>query len=362
MPADTQSVLPRIAGVPWWGAVLIAAVFTSVGATIDVLVNSSLGPTYNSFFLVGCILAVLAVRRRALFTAAVQPPLITVSIGMISLYAMVLSTKDSSAPQGMRKAVLKVALPFSNMFPWILGTFVLCVLIAVVRWLVTRSIAVADRPQHTSPRSGERGKAKPARPAPAAGDSKKTARDQKTAAQDRRGRGAPGKTKPGKIQSGKRKPGTPGAGQSDSAQPQPARKKTAPKKAAPKKAGATSAGRPAPRPQSADQGQRPAQKPAPAKSAPAKSASQKPAPRQAMPSQAAPRPPAAPGTEGPSTGTARPVRRSPSIVGQGDRPVRRAEPQVIPPRPDTAARPRRTAAQQLREQQGTDDVPVNRRD
>lgn len=71
------SALPSVPGVPWYGAVLIALVLTAIGAVIG-------GSDYSTgvpgavwvFFLAGAVLAALAVRRRAVFTAMVQPPLI----------------------------------------------------------------------------------------------------------------------------------------------------------------------------------------------------------------------------------------------------------------------------------------------
>ncbi|MFZ2510070.1 MAG: DUF6542 domain-containing protein [Gordonia sp. (in: high G+C Gram-positive bacteria)] len=283
VPTDTQSVLPRAVGVPWWGAVLIAAGFTTVGAIIDVQVNSALGLIYNSFFVVGCVLAVLAVRRRALFTAAVQPPLITMVIGLIALYSMVLSTSDSAAPQGMRKAVLEVVLPFSNLFPWIIGTFVLCGLIALARWFGTRiatdGAESSDQRKSTAPQKPAKARAKRATSSAA----RKTTAGSKPAAATTTARGKPARSKP----AGSRPTATRATDAPTAVRPRPVERTTV-----------------SPRP--------------------------------------TPTEPAAPAARRAATGASRPVRRDPSAVGQGDRPVRRAQPQVIPPRADG---PRRTAGQ-----------------
>lgn len=81
-PAHDQralaSVIPSVAGVPWFGAVGISLVLTVIGVVIG-------GTDFGSgvplllwiLFLGGTVLAVLVVRRRSVFTAMVQPPLIS---------------------------------------------------------------------------------------------------------------------------------------------------------------------------------------------------------------------------------------------------------------------------------------------
>ncbi|MGV9671293.1 DUF6542 domain-containing protein [Gordonia sp. NPDC003504] len=133
VPLDQQSVLPTVRGVPWWGAVLIATILTAIGAVIDAKNNDSLGATFNFCLLVGCCLAALAVRRRALFTAAAQPPLIAFVVGMLALYG--LNADDSS---GLRSLVLKVLLPIAANFPWMAITFVVTLILVLLRWYLTR--------------------------------------------------------------------------------------------------------------------------------------------------------------------------------------------------------------------------------
>lgn len=343
MPADEQSVLPGMRGVPWWGAILIGAGTTAVGATIDALVNSSLGLLYNVFYLIGCVAAVLAVRRRALFTAAVQPPLITLIIGLFSLYGLVLANGDASKPQGMRSAVLNIALPFSNLFPWILGTFVITLLIAAVRWFVTRGDAGSGRAASRAtggsrPRgaksgrksgTGKAGAAKsgaPAGPARKGGSAK--AGSPKSASTKS------GSSKSGSAKTGSRKPRTPS---SEAAAPvqrsgaEPGSPQAAPSPRGPKAGGPKSTSPKAERTRAASAEKRP--RPAPAR------------PADEAPARATPERVSSP------RGKPRPVRRTQSPVTQGrDRPVRRAQPQVIPPRP------RPTAGEQLRGQGAVEDL------
>lgn len=81
-PTDDEralaSVIPSVAGVPWYGAVGVSLVLTVIGV---VIAGTDFGDGVPVllwiFFLAGTILAVLAVRRRSVFTAMVQPPLIS---------------------------------------------------------------------------------------------------------------------------------------------------------------------------------------------------------------------------------------------------------------------------------------------
>nr|WP_248491008.1 DUF6542 domain-containing protein [Tsukamurella sp. PLM1] len=71
MPVDERSVLATVPGLPWWGAVITLLAFTAVGALVA---GEYTGVNAGVLAMaVGAIVAVLAVRNRALFTAMVQP-------------------------------------------------------------------------------------------------------------------------------------------------------------------------------------------------------------------------------------------------------------------------------------------------
>lgn len=141
MPVDQQSVLPNVRGIPWWGAVLVAAAFTAVGAIIDANQSEALGSVFNFFYLVGCVVAVLAVRRRALFTAVAQPPLIAFGVGVITLYGL-----NAAEASGLKSLIFKVLLPIANDFPWLLVTFLVTLALGVGRWYITRGQTLTDSP------------------------------------------------------------------------------------------------------------------------------------------------------------------------------------------------------------------------
>ncbi|MGB3302397.1 DUF6542 domain-containing protein [Gordonia sp. (in: high G+C Gram-positive bacteria)] len=133
VPADQRSVLPTVRGVPWWGAVLIAVGITTIGAVIDAESASTLGRSFKLCYLVGCILAALLVRQRALFTAAAQPPLVAFAVGIATLFVL-----DSGDSQGLRAIVFKVVLPIASSFPWILLAFLATLTVVLVRWFAAR--------------------------------------------------------------------------------------------------------------------------------------------------------------------------------------------------------------------------------
>ncbi|MFT4043808.1 MAG: hypothetical protein QM673_11670, partial [Gordonia sp. (in: high G+C Gram-positive bacteria)] len=137
---DQQSVLPAVRGIPWWGAVLVAAIPTALGAAIDANKTDTLGSVFNFLYLVGCVAAALAVRRRALFTAAAQPPLIAFAIGIATLYGL-----NADEASGLKALVFKVLLPIANDFPWMALTFIITLLLVIGRWYLTRSAAATDQ-------------------------------------------------------------------------------------------------------------------------------------------------------------------------------------------------------------------------
>ncbi|MEJ9077897.1 DUF6542 domain-containing protein [Gordonia malaquae] len=131
LPADQQSVIPSVRGLPWWGTVLVATSFTVVGAVISADSTPPLGRVFKVFLVVGVVLAALAVRRRALFTAAVQPPLIAFIVGIVALFSQHEGGTDK------KTIILKVVLPIATAFPWMVIAFVAALLVVLVRLFFT---------------------------------------------------------------------------------------------------------------------------------------------------------------------------------------------------------------------------------
>ncbi len=161
-------MLPSVRGLPWWGAVLLATGVTGIGAAIDASNTDTLGAVFKFCYLMGCVLAALAVRRRALFTAAAQPPLIAFLVGVITLYGL----SADQASSGLKSLIFKVLLPIANDFPWMATVFVVTLALVAGRWFFTggreqlagkrggRRAASSSAPTHTAANRA----ARPAKP------------------------------------------------------------------------------------------------------------------------------------------------------------------------------------------------------
>jgi hypothetical protein len=134
--------------------VLLAVGLTSVGAVIVVAGDATtLGFSFKAFYIVGCVAAVLAVRRRALFTAVAQPPLVLSGVAVITLYFLV-----SGTDSGIKKLIFNVALPMAKLFPLMGWTFLLVLAIGAARFWLTqprnasRTVKTGDRKTSGSPK------------------------------------------------------------------------------------------------------------------------------------------------------------------------------------------------------------------
>lgn len=141
VPLDERSAVASRRGIPWWAAVLLAFLATAVGIGIDLGRGDSLTTVFLVFYAAGCVLAVLAVMRRGLFAAMVQPPLI-----LALSVPLVVKLLGHGSAGGLRNQVLALALPLVNGFPTMAVTTVVTVALGGARLLVTRP-ARAPRPR-----------------------------------------------------------------------------------------------------------------------------------------------------------------------------------------------------------------------
>lgn len=138
-------------------AVLIAVGFTALGAGIDAARGTELTKVFSVAYIVGCVVAVLAVRQRGLFTAAVQPPLILFITVPLAYQYM---TKGGGT--GMKEIALNDAVPLVNRFPLMATATVSVLVIAGLRWLLGRSQGAVERARATrASRAGSRSERKP---------------------------------------------------------------------------------------------------------------------------------------------------------------------------------------------------------
>jgi hypothetical protein len=116
--------------VPWWGAVLIALTLTAAGFAFDAgSGKKDLTTVFAALYIVGCVVAVLAVRQSGVFTAVVQPPLILFVAVPGSYYLF-----HRSEIQGIKDIAINCGYPLIERFLLMFSTTVLVLLIGMARW------------------------------------------------------------------------------------------------------------------------------------------------------------------------------------------------------------------------------------
>lgn len=140
MPAPQRSLLPTVRGVPAYAAVLIAAACTFVGFLIDALGDvMDLTGTFSTFYVLGCLAAVAAVRFRGLFTTMVLPPLL-LFVAVPLAYRQLTGSSTSS----VKDILLNLAIPLVHRFPPMMLATLLVLLVAAIRIAQDRSEKTAQ--------------------------------------------------------------------------------------------------------------------------------------------------------------------------------------------------------------------------
>ncbi|WP_433668146.1 DUF6542 domain-containing protein [Nocardia sp. CA-136227] len=129
VPPSHRSILPSVPGVSAPIAVLIAVTCTFVGFLIDSMGGDELTGTFASLYVIGCLLAVIAVRFRGLFTALVLPPLLLFIAVPVS-YQLLLGSARSFK---LREILLNLAIPLVNRFPTMALATTLVLIVGAVR-------------------------------------------------------------------------------------------------------------------------------------------------------------------------------------------------------------------------------------
>jgi Domain of unknown function (DUF6542) len=132
--AQRRSVHPNVPGVPWWGAVLIAVTATAIGFAFDAGGGKELTHVYAALYVIGCIAAVLMVRRSGIFTAVVQPPMI-LFVTVPGAYFLF----HRSDIKGLKDILINCGYPLIERFPLMVFTSGLILLIGLGRWFVGSS-------------------------------------------------------------------------------------------------------------------------------------------------------------------------------------------------------------------------------
>ncbi|WP_018023569.1 DUF6542 domain-containing protein [Corynebacterium ulceribovis] len=139
-------------GLPLWASPLVVL----GGALIGVLANISsgqLGMAYIVCFGIAAILATIIVEPRGLTVTVLQQPLlfyvVTPVLGWLSNRITSPDINGFPATRTLVSELLRMMYPLISLFPWVLSIFIICVTIAVVRYLAVlkqdRRIAAAHR-------------------------------------------------------------------------------------------------------------------------------------------------------------------------------------------------------------------------
>ena len=137
--ADLRSAFPHRAGVPWWGAVVVAASATLAGMAIEAgFGRADLGIVFAMCYAAGCIGAALAVRQTSIFTAVVQPPLLLFVAVPLAYFLF-----HGSEFGGLKDILITCGYPLIERFPLMLFTSVAVLLVGMTRWFLAMSPASA---------------------------------------------------------------------------------------------------------------------------------------------------------------------------------------------------------------------------
>ncbi len=133
--ADHRSALPRVPGIPWWGAIALATTASAIGFAYDAgSGEKELSVVFAICYVAGCLLAVLAVRRSGIFTAVIQPPLILFVIVPAAYFVF-----HGSTITGVKDILINCGYPLIERFPLMFFTSAAVLVIGLVRWYFASS-------------------------------------------------------------------------------------------------------------------------------------------------------------------------------------------------------------------------------
>lgn len=101
--------------------------------------GGNLTKVFGSLYAIGCVAAVLAVRRSGLFTAVVQPPLILFAVVPGAYFLM-----HSSNIHGLKDLLINCGYPLIERFPLMFFTSAAVLLIGGARWYLGRAEDAGD--------------------------------------------------------------------------------------------------------------------------------------------------------------------------------------------------------------------------
>lgn len=156
--------------MPLWGAVLLAAVPTAIGTVVDILIWTQPDILFKACFFVGCVLAVLLVKRRSVFGPMVQPPLV---LTIVMPLLVLITGSGVAAGGGITAKALAIARPLISSFPIMAGATIVALGIGLVRMFVIQKARPRPEISDSDEAAKKRRRPTPPRKTPAEDAAKK---------------------------------------------------------------------------------------------------------------------------------------------------------------------------------------------
>ncbi|WP_446225803.1 DUF6542 domain-containing protein [Nocardia sp. IBHARD005] len=158
VPAPQRSIVPSVPGIPALAAILLAAGATGLGFLIDGIGGETYPTgTFSALYVLGCVLAVCAVRFRGLFSTMVMPPLL-----LFVAVPLACQMLGGRATTSIKDVLMNLIIPLVERFPTMALATVLVLAIGGARIAIAKRAPQAARP--TPDRRTERKPVKRRRP------------------------------------------------------------------------------------------------------------------------------------------------------------------------------------------------------
>ncbi|UXA12277.1 folate/biopterin family MFS transporter [Mycobacterium sp. SMC-8] len=142
--SDHRSAHPDIVGIPWWGAILTAVIASLIGFAFDAgSGNGTLTAVFATLYVLGCLIAVLAVQQSGVFTAVIQPPLVLFVTVPAAYFLM-----NSSDIHGVKDVLINCGYPLIQRFPLMFFTSAAVLMIGLARWYFAKNVP-AEKPERS---------------------------------------------------------------------------------------------------------------------------------------------------------------------------------------------------------------------
>lgn len=119
-------------GLPSWAGLLVLLAITGIGGLIDAVAGAGIKGTFSIGLVIGSLVAVLLVRRSAMFPIVVAPPLVYFIASAVLLYVRSGGLSDRAAITDAAASWLVYG------FPAIAGATALVLIVAGVRMILHR--------------------------------------------------------------------------------------------------------------------------------------------------------------------------------------------------------------------------------